>query len=246
MKLYSILIILFLIGSSCGFNKKGSQSSSNTVGSQELNATTKTHVVTVTELIQTSSYSYVKLKEGSKEYWAAVPRFEAKIGQTYYYNQAMEMKDFKSKELNRTFSSLWFMEALGDNPIPAKNSRALTKNGRQMINRVPGISVKPADGGITLSKLMSDKSQFANKKVIISGQVVKFSPEIMNKNWVHIQDGTEASGEYDLVVTTKEVVKVGDIVTFEGTIATDKDFGYGYKYDVIMEDAKTVKGISTL
>lgn len=246
MKPYYFLILLFLIVTSCGFNKPGNQSTSNASQPEVINNNPESHVVTVTEVIQTSNYSYVKLKEGSKEYWAAVPRFDAKTGQTYYYSQAMEMKDFKSKELNKTFSSIWFVERLDDKPIQVKNPHAMTSSGRQIVNRLTNITVKPAEGGITISKLMADKAQFANKKVIISGQVVKFNPEIMNKNWVHIQDGTEASGEYDLVVTTKDVVKAGDVVTFEGTIATDKDFGYGYKYDVIMEDAKAVKGNSNL
>jgi hypothetical protein len=241
MKSFSLLIILFLIVTSCGFNKKGTQTPSSTVESQETTTNTNSHIVTVTDLIQSSNYSYLKLKEGEKEYWAAVPRFDAKIGQTYYYNQSMEMKDFKSKELDRTFSSIFFIDGLGDQPIQAQNPHPMTSTGRKMVDRVPNITVKPAEGGITISKLMSNKSQYANKKVIIKGQVVKFSPEIMNKNWVHIQDGTEASGEYDLVVTTNEVVRVGDMVTFEGTIATNKDFGYGYKYDVILEEAKTIK-----
>jgi hypothetical protein len=246
MKSFSLSIILFLIVTSCGFNKKGSQTSSNTVEPQETVTNMNTHVVTVLEVIQASNYSYLKLKEGGQEYWAAVPRFDAKIGQTYYYNQSMEMKDFESNELKRTFSSIWFIDGLADQPLPVQKPNPMTTTGRKKVDRVTDIKVKPAAGGITISKLMSDKSQFANKKVIISGQVVKFSPEIMNKNWVHIQDGTEASGNFDLVVTTNEVVKVGDIVTFEGTIATDKDFGYGYKYDVIMEDAKTVRGNETL
>ena len=72
----------------------------------------------------------------------------------------------------------------------------------------------------------------------IKGQVTKFSPNIMGKNWVHIQDGTNDSGNYDLTVTTNDVVKVGDVVTFEGTIVLKKDFGAGYFYEVIMEDAK--------
>jgi hypothetical protein len=67
--------------------------------------------------------------------------------------------------------------------------------------------------------------------------VVKYSPGIMNKNWVHIQDGTEYDGNYDLTVTTLSEFKVGDIVTLEGKIALDKDFGYGYIYDVLLEDA---------
>ncbi len=241
MKLYSLIIILILSVSSCGFNKPGSQSVSGTAESEQINNNTDLHMVTLSEIIKTSSYSYVKLKEGDKEYWAALPSFDGKIGQTYYYDKGMEMKDFKSKELNRTFSSLWFIEGLSEQPIASKNQHPLTPAGRQRVDRVPDLSVKPAENGITISKLMSEKSQYANKKVIIRGKVMKFSPEIMNKNWVHIQDGTEASGEYDLVVTTSETVNVGDVVTFEGVIATDKDFGYGYKYDVIMEDAKISK-----
>jgi hypothetical protein len=241
MKLFTLLTALFLIASSCGFNKPGSQSASSTNVPEPINSDVNSHVVTLTEIIQTSSYSYVKLKEGNKEYWAALPGFDGKVGQTYYYNQGMEMKEFKSKELNRTFSSIWFLEGLSDKPMTTANQHAMTTTGRQIVNRVPNVSVNPAAGGLTISKLLSEKAQYANKKIIVRGQVVKFSPEIMNKNWIHLQDGTEASGEYDLVITTGEVVKVGDVVTFEGVIATDKDFGYGYKYDVIMEDAKISK-----
>jgi hypothetical protein len=116
----------------------------------------------------------------------------------------------------------------------------MTTTGRQTVNRVPDISIKQVEGGITISGLMSNKAKFANKKILIKGKVVKFSPDIMKKNWVHLQDGTEASNQYDLVITTNDLVKVGDIVTFEGQIVLDKDFGYGYKYDVLMEDAKAL------
>ena len=34
--------------------------------------------------------------------------------------------------------------------------------------------------------------------------------------------------------------KVGDIVTFEGKLVLNKDFGYGYKYDYLVEKA-TIK-----
>jgi hypothetical protein len=241
MKSLSFLIVAVLLVASCGFNKKGSNSSLNTSESQEVNKNQSSHVVTVTDLVQATNYSYLKLKEGSQEYWAALPKFDAKIGQTYYYNKGMEMKEFKSKELNRTFSSIWFIDEMNDKPIAVKNSKALTSTGRQNVDRLPNISVKPAEGGITISGLMSDKAQFASKKIRINGQVVKFSPDIMKKNWVHLQDGTEASGEYDLVVTTNDIVKVGDIVTFEGKIATNKDIGYGYKYDVILEEAEVLK-----
>ena len=244
MKSLSCIVVIFLLITSCGFNKTTNQTSSNTAEPQEVSANQGSHKVTVTELIQSSNYSYLKLKEGDQEYWAAVTRFEAKVGQTYYYTQGMEMKDFKSRELNRTFDSIWFIGELSEQPISAKKPQTLTTSGRQTVNQTKDISVKAAEGGTTISALMSNKSQFANKTIKINGQVVKFSADIMSKNWVHLQDGTESSGQYDLVITTNDVVRVGDIVTFEGRISLDKDFGYGYKYDILMEDAKalTAKG----
>jgi hypothetical protein len=63
----------------------------------------------------------------------------------------------------------------------------------------------------------------------------------MEKNWVHIQDGTDYEGEFDLTITTSRSVSVGDTVTFEGTIALEKDFGYGYFYNILMEEGDLIK-----
>lgn len=231
MKQLFYWILLTTIAISCNFRKKGSNDS-------EVNTAPNSHKVTVSEVIQTGSYTYLKLKEDDKEYWAAVSALDAKPGQTYYYKQSMEMRDFKSKELNRTFSSIYFIDNLSDQPITEKKKETLKTKGRQMVERVADLKIKPAEGGITISTLMTDKSKYDGKVVRISGKVMKYSADIMNKNWVHLQDGTEAAGEYDLVITTMDQVKPGDVVTFEGKISLNKDFGYGYKYDVLMEDAK--------
>ena len=63
----------------------------------------------------------------------------------------------------------------------------------------------------------------------------------MNRNWIHLQDGTESDGKFDLTITTDQAIVTGDIIIVEGKIAVDKDYGFGYKYDLIMEDAKLVK-----
>ena len=234
MKQLFYWILLTSIAISCNFRKKGSNVS-------EENASPNSHKVTVSEVIQTGSYTYLKLNEDDKEYWAAVSAMDAKPGQTYYYRQSMEMKDFKSKELNRTFSSIYFIDNLSEKPIAEKKKETLKTTGRQLVERAADIKVKPVEGGITISTLLTDKSKFDRKKVRISGKVMKYSADIMGKNWVHLQDGTEAAGEYDLVITTMDQVKPGDVVTFEGKISLNKDFGYGYKYDVLMEDAKATE-----
>ncbi len=102
------------------------------------------------------------------------------------------------------------------------------------------VKIEPGEGCITIASLIDDKKSYSGKIVKVKGKVTKFNPSIMGKNWVHIQDGTEYRGNYDLTITTNAVLSIGDTITFEGTIALDKDFGYGYEYDVLMEDGKPV------
>ena len=102
------------------------------------------------------------------------------------------------------------------------------------------VSVEPCDGCITIAKLFENKKSYSGKVVRIKGKVTKYNPGIMGKNWVHIQDGTEFDGGFDLTVTTDNAATMGENVTFEGKIVLDKDFGYGYFYNVLMEDGKAV------
>ena len=66
-------------------------------------------------------------------------------------------------------------------------------------------------------------------------------PQIMNKNWIHMQDGTSYNGFNDITITSLEKIKVDDIVSLKGTVVLNKDLGSGYKYDILIEDAVLVK-----
>jgi hypothetical protein len=96
-----------------------------------------------------------------------------------------------------------------------------------------------AQNGYTVAEIFAKGASLNKQKVTVRGKVVKVNPNIMGRNWIHIQDGTgdPAKNTYDLVITSADTAKIGDIITLEGTVATDKDFGFGYKYDVIVEDA---------
>jgi hypothetical protein len=96
-------------------------------------------------------------------------------------------------------------------------------------------NIEPAQGAIRLSELFSNKAKYNNQVIKVTGKCVKVNPMIMNRNWVHIQDGS--GNDLELTVTTAEMIPLGAVITFEGTIALDKDFGAGYRYDVIMEGA---------
>lgn len=198
--------------------------------------------VVVKEVVQTSSYSYLLFKEEGAVYWAAVSRVDdIVVGETYYFDQFMEMKNFHSKELDKNFESIYFIEVLSKDPIPTEKMAMPTKTGSNKVGDFEIESVDPVEGGITIAELYANSSSYDGKIVKIRGSVVKYTPAVMNKNWVHIQDGSRVGGNFDLTITTDATCDAGDLVVFEGKISLDRDFGYGYNYPVIMEDAKMLE-----
>jgi len=199
------------------------------------------HKVVVKEVIQAGVYTYLNVKEKRKETWLAVPAMEAKPGDKLTYSGGLEMTDFVSKELNRTFPSVLFLESV--NSDSKKSEPAAMTSAQAGAVKIEKINVKiePVEGGISIARLLETKSEYSGKSVKVTGKITKVNPEIMGKNWIHIQDGTEFNGAFDLTITTDVQPAVGDTVTFEGRITLKKDFGYGYFYEVLMEDAKVIK-----
>jgi hypothetical protein len=103
------------------------------------------------------------------------------------------------------------------------------------------LTIEKADGGVTIAELFTNKKDYSGKTVKIKGKVTKVNPEIMGKNWIHLQDGTMFEGEFDLTVTSDVIPETGSIVTIEGKVALDKDFGYGYTYPIMLEEAKIIQ-----
>jgi uncharacterized membrane protein YcgQ (UPF0703/DUF1980 family) len=234
----SLFIVLAVLVGFSGCVKK------NKVPVVQSAANSAMHEVKVVEVIQTSQYTYLKVSENGAESWIAVTSQEAAAGETYYYEQALEMKNFQSKELKRTFETIYFVQGLSKQPAVSaapSMANAASHKGKAAEVKKEGISVAPADGGITIAQLYKDKENYAGKKVKVKGKVVKINEQVMGKNWIHIQDGTGDADSFDLTVTTLDGMKMDDVVTFEGTISLKKDFGYGYFYEVIMEDAALLK-----
>ncbi len=201
------------------------------------------HKVKLMEVLQTNNYTYLLVREGGEDQWLAVPSMDAVVGKFYYYKGGMEMPNFTSKELNREFESVLFLEKVSDSPdleakqdIPATTHSAMVKKDSKM-----NLEIDPAEGGLTISDLFANKEKYEGKTVTIKGQVTKFNAQIMGKNWIHLQDGTDYQGLFDLTVTSASDVEVGAIISVEGVVALNRDFGYGYTYDIIVEEAKVLK-----
>jgi len=91
----------------------------------------------------------------------------------------------------------------------------------------------------TVAEIVTKAAELKDKPVLVRGKIVKYNPEVMGKNWIHLRDGSgvAADNTHDILVTTTTQAKLGDVVTVTGVVRTDKDFGSGYAYKVLIEEA---------
>jgi hypothetical protein len=182
---------------------------------------------TVVETMRSGGYTYARLDTGA---WIAGPETAVAVGAAISATGATKMTGFHSDTLNRTFDAIFFVSAITAGAGPANRHDAATAPATVA-------HVDPVAGGKTVADVFAGKAALAGKAVAVRGKVVKVTNDILGKNWLHLQDGTGAAGTNDLLVTTTATANVGDVVVARGTVALDKDFGAGYRYAVLVEDA---------
>ncbi|MEO8441982.1 MAG: hypothetical protein ABI547_05805 [Betaproteobacteria bacterium] len=156
------------------------------------------------------------------------------------------MKNFESKTLKRSFPSIILGDLAGAGKSPHGGSMAGPHAAAAAAApEVPDVKLPKASGANarTVAEVNTKSAELKDKPAVVRGKVVKYNASIMGKNWIHLRDGSGAAadGSNDLLVTTAEPAKVGDIVNAEGVVRTDKNFGSGYAYKVMIEDAKLKK-----
>ena len=220
----------------------GCEAESETSSNQNMNNNkvldNGTHKAKVEEKINAANYTYLQVTENNNSYWIAVAQMDIEVGEIVYFSQAMEKKNFKSESLNRTFESILFVQdaakfsnrQMGEDP-----HKNLTSHKNEQI------SIEKPEGGKTVEQIYNERESLAGKTVKVKGKVVKINRNIMSRNWIHLQDGTGDETSFDLVVTSQNMASVGDVITAEGIVASDRDFGSGYFFSVIVEDAKIIK-----
>lgn len=226
----TLLILSITLLMSCESKKKDYAPVSKDIGQNE---------VVVNEVQQASDYTYILAQDSNQEFWLAVSKTDVKVGEKLYFTQAMEMKDFESKELNRVFDRIFFVDQISKEPIDveAKKAEFIAKRKEGVQKLLDSINISPVAGGYSIGELYDNPEKYQKQTVKVRGQVIKVNMDIMDRNWVHLMDGTKGDNRSDLTFTTNDVVKVGDTVTFEGVLAIDREFGAGYVYPLIVENA---------
>jgi hypothetical protein len=248
MKLTSAAAVLLIALSALSCRPKEQPAQEMHAQPQQPAGTATIHQGVVQEVLQATAYTYLRVKEQDNDFWIAVTKRDVNVGDAVSFAEGLEMKNFPSKDLNRTFDTVYFVSQLtGGAPLAAHGpsmplgahspSTPMAHQGKPTVEQVP-LSIERPEGTVSIGELFANKASYAGKTVLVHGQVVKINRGIMNKNWVHLQDGTSNAGSCDLTITTQDDATPGTVATFSGTIALNRDFGSGYAYDVLMEDAK--------
>lgn len=192
----------------------------------------------VLEVQNVESYTYLRLKSAQGEFWAAVAKAPVKVGSRVTVANAMTMQDFDSRTLKKHFDRIVFgqlADAGGKVQPPAPPSAAPAAPAAPM----QPVAKAPGKDGRTVAEVVANRAALKGRPVQVHGRVVKVNLGIMGKNWLHLQDGSGSGsdGSNDLLVTSHDAAKVGDVVTVKGTVRTDIDLGAGYTYAVLVEDA---------
>ncbi|MCW5198758.1 DNA-binding protein [Desulfobulbus sp. F4] len=219
----------------------------------------------VLESMSGADYTYLLVEDGTEKIWAAIPESKVAVGQEVSLQPGMVMKDFESKALNKKFDAIVFSSGLAEEagaapaveggtpklageagkPVDEAALEALSGGSARAVVPAGEVKVEKAEGenGRTVEQCFAEAEKLNGQKIKVRGKVVKFTPDIMGKNWIHLQDGSgdPMKNTHDLVVTTSETAKKDEVVLVEGVLSKDKDFGAGYRYAAIIEDAKISK-----
>ncbi|MBL9135353.1 MAG: hypothetical protein JNK85_05775 [Verrucomicrobiales bacterium] len=220
----------------------------------------------VVETMDAGGYTYVLVEHGQEKTWVASRAFTVNAGDEVQVPGGWVMKDFQSTTLDRKFEWILFAPRVA-NPnrptvAPAETQVASTSGTPALPSGHPPLSddgsiggayqhpsiasapvaipknLQPPQGGQKVAEYLKDPKKYTGRMVAIRGVVVKYSEHILGRNWLHVRDGSGPDGSSDVVITTKQEAAPGDLVTARGKLHRDRDFGAGYRFAVLVEDAE--------
>ncbi len=196
----------------------------------------------VVETMDGGGYTYVRIRTASGETWAAIPQTPVPVGSTLALHPQLTLEKFESKALKRTFDRILFATVITSaDPHPSVRGTADAAS-HMSVAEAKVTRVEKAKNGRTVAELWSSRKELQGSVVIVRGKVVKSTQQVMGRNWIHLRDGSgsRADGTDDITVTTSEAIPAGGIVTVRGTLRVEQDFGSGYRYAVLVEDATLI------
>lgn len=207
----------------------------------ESTAQKSAHSVHVIDTLNGSRYSYLKVKEEGKEFWLATLKAEYQLGKDYRFQKGLYKTDYYSTEFNRSFKEIYLVSDLRPAFSTAQEQaldRMFQPEGQKQTNASAETELVPQEGSISIKELIQNAEDYVGQSVQLTARVVKINANIMDRHWLHLQDGSFDS--FDMVATSQTAVPNGHVVTIQAVLNRDVDFGAGYSYDLILENAEVI------
>ncbi|NNE26728.1 MAG: hypothetical protein HKN09_07780, partial [Saprospiraceae bacterium] len=188
----------------------------------------------VVQKLPTEKYVYLEVVEQSDTFWIATRKQDVDINGIYFYREGLLKTRFESKEFNRIFDTIYLVS----NIVPSNHGNTGTQ---EQVIKTDAPSQAPVtnrvkEGSILIKDLLEQQEELEGEVVQLTGMCTKVNPNIMGRNWVHLKDGS--ADDFDLVITTNQRVMEGETLTMQGVVVLNKDFGAGYRYNLILEEGK--------
>ncbi len=202
------------------------------------------HGVIVREVLPSSKYLYLKVEEGNKTYWIATGPGSVKPGNRYFFNEAVVKQDFRSPDLDREFDSIYLvaqflpesrkneLKRMRFNPHASKSDEE-DENSDKAANTNEEVQI------VSLDELLNYPKRYENLMIEVEGICSKINEGILKRNWIHLK--TDPDAEKEIVATSSSTIKVGESLTLRAIVRINKDFGAGYVYPILLEDAVIIE-----
>ena len=161
----------------------------------------------VAETMDASNYTYLRVKSARGDVWVATAKTPVKVGEKVVVPLEQAMENFHSASLKRDFPLIYFVSGISrqGETAPPPMAVAHGASGMAPAPKAP-VTVQPnapPAGGSSIADVWANRTKLAGKTVTVRGTVVKFNGGILDRNWVHLQDGSgkAADGTNDLTVT---------------------------------------------
>ncbi|OOC10591.1 MULTISPECIES: hypothetical protein [Thioalkalivibrio] len=79
--------------------------------------------------------------------------------------------------------------------------------------------------------------ELEGETVRLEGIIAQVNEDIMGRNFLRLVDGTGEPGDF-ITLTSQQTADPGDRVRVEGVYVLERDFGAGYVYPVLIEQAR--------
>lgn len=199
----------------------------------------------VLEVKDVDAYTYLRLRTKEGETWTAISKTPVKKGADVTIENTVVMNNFESKSLKKTFDRIVFGNLAGTGADAPGGDLSQIHQGLSQAPDVGDVKVPKAKGpdARTVAEIVGKQAELKDKPVVVRGKVVKLTSNIMDKNWIHLRDGSGSATDdtNDILVATKDQTQVGDVVVAKGIVRKDVNLGAGYSYKVLIDDATLQK-----